>query len=132
MNIIPKATLLIINEATRKEKVVPSGTPASRKPINKGVALQVQKEVTIPNSTATTQSQTDFFVFFFCHFLFFYSIQQSIAFRTNSRSLPENPSGFLSCLLRAFASIFLIPAAPLMSSVPINFMFKPQNMPYRS
>ena len=49
-----KATSLIIGEATRKEKVVPSGTPASRKPINKGIAEQVQNGVIIPRSDANT------------------------------------------------------------------------------
>ena len=49
-----RATSLIIGEATRKEKVVPSGTPASRKPINKGMALQVQNGVIIPRRDAST------------------------------------------------------------------------------
>jgi hypothetical protein len=43
---------LIIGEATKKEKVTPSGTPASTKPKNNGIALQEQKGVIIPNVAA--------------------------------------------------------------------------------
>jgi hypothetical protein len=45
---------LIIGDATKKEKVTPSGTPASTKPRNKGIALHVQNGVTIPSKEAKT------------------------------------------------------------------------------
>lgn len=47
-----KATSFIIGEATKKENVTPSGTPASINPKNKGTALQEQKGVIIPNREA--------------------------------------------------------------------------------
>ena len=43
-----------MGEATKKEKVVPSGTPAWIKPKNKGIAEQEQKGVIIPKSEAST------------------------------------------------------------------------------
>jgi len=43
---------LIIGEATKNEKVVPSGTPAYTKPKNNGTAEQEQKGVIIPKSEA--------------------------------------------------------------------------------
>jgi hypothetical protein len=46
------ATSLIIGEATRKENVTPKGTPASIKPKNSGIALQVQNGVMIPKMAA--------------------------------------------------------------------------------
>ena len=49
-----KATSFIIGEATRKEKVVPSGTPAWIKPKNNGIAEQEQNGVIIPRSEAMT------------------------------------------------------------------------------
>jgi len=39
-----------MGEATKKEKVTPSGTPAWIKPKNKGIAEQEQKGVMIPKS----------------------------------------------------------------------------------
>ena len=48
------AISFIIGEDTRKEKVVPNGTPAWIKPKNRGIAEQVQKGVIIPNSEAVT------------------------------------------------------------------------------
>jgi hypothetical protein len=41
-----------MGEATRKEKVVPSGTPAWIKPKNNGMAEQEQKGVMIPKREA--------------------------------------------------------------------------------
>ena len=38
----------------RKENVIPKGTPACKKPINKGTAEQEQKGVRIPNAAAMT------------------------------------------------------------------------------
>lgn len=46
------ATSFIIGEETRKEKVVPKGTPAWIKPKNKGMAEQEQNGVIIPNREA--------------------------------------------------------------------------------
>ena len=47
-----RATSLIIGEATKKEKVVPSGTPACINPKNNGMAEQEQKGVIIPSNEA--------------------------------------------------------------------------------
>lgn len=47
-----KATSFIIGEETKKEKVIPSGTPASTKPKNKGTAEQEQNGVIIPSKEA--------------------------------------------------------------------------------
>ena len=55
-----------------------------------------------------------------------YSIQQSIAFLTNSPSFPINPFFFLSFLFKAFSSIFFI--FPTFNS----FIFNPQNKEYKS
>jgi hypothetical protein len=41
-----------VGEDIRKEKVTPSGTPASTNPINSGTAEQEQKGVSIPVSSA--------------------------------------------------------------------------------
>src|SRR5664279_4469798 len=48
------ATSLIIGEEIRKENVTPSGTPASTKPRNKGIAEHEQNGVTMPNKAANT------------------------------------------------------------------------------
>jgi hypothetical protein len=41
-----------MGDATKNEKVVPKGTPASKKPIKSGMAEQVQKGVIIPKREA--------------------------------------------------------------------------------
>ena len=46
------ATSLTIGAEIRKEKVIPSGTPACRKPMNSGTAEQEQKGVTMPRLAA--------------------------------------------------------------------------------
>ena len=46
------ATSLIIGADTRKEKVTPSGTPVSTKPMKRGTSEQEQKGVTIPSNAA--------------------------------------------------------------------------------
>jgi hypothetical protein len=48
------ATSLTMGAAIRKEKVTPSGTPASMKPIKSGTAEQEQKGVTTPSPAAST------------------------------------------------------------------------------
>jgi hypothetical protein len=45
---------LIIGAAIRKEKVTPSGIPASTNPRKRGIAEQEQKGVTMPNNDAIT------------------------------------------------------------------------------
>ena len=47
-----RATSFTVGEEIKNEKVTPSGTPDSTKPINKGTAEQEQKGVTIPNKAA--------------------------------------------------------------------------------
>jgi len=55
------ATSLIMGAAIRKEKVTPSGIPASTNPRNRGMAEQEQKGVTIPNTEAITfPAKSDF------------------------------------------------------------------------
>jgi hypothetical protein len=49
---ITRATSLIIGEATRKVKVIPSGTPASTNQRKSGTALQEQNGVIIQRSPA--------------------------------------------------------------------------------
>jgi hypothetical protein len=49
---ITTATSLIIGLAMRKEKVTPSGMPASTKPMNSGTEEQEQNGVTAPRVTA--------------------------------------------------------------------------------
>jgi len=44
---------LTIGDDIRKEKVTPSGTPASTKPIKRGTAEHEQKGVTMPRSAAS-------------------------------------------------------------------------------
>jgi len=48
------ATSLIIGLAIRKEKVMPSGMPASTKPMNSGTDEQEQNGVTAPSEMART------------------------------------------------------------------------------
>src|SRR5208283_2451987 len=48
------ATSLTIGAETRNEKVTPSGTPAVRKPMNKGTAEHEQNGVTTPRNAAKT------------------------------------------------------------------------------
>ena len=47
-----RATSLIMGEATKKEKVIPNGTPAWMNPKNKGMAEQEQNGVIIPKRAA--------------------------------------------------------------------------------
>ena len=47
-----RATSLIIGDATKNEKVTPSGTPACTNPKNNGIAEQEQNGVIIPKSEA--------------------------------------------------------------------------------
>jgi hypothetical protein len=49
---ITAATSLIIGEAIRKEKVTPTGIPASTKPMNSGTEEQEQNGVIAPRVTA--------------------------------------------------------------------------------
>ena len=46
------ATSLIIGDDIKKEKAIPAGIPASKKLKNKGIALQEQNGVIIPNKDA--------------------------------------------------------------------------------
>jgi hypothetical protein len=48
------ATSLTIGAEIRNEKVTPSGTPASTKPMKSGTAEQEQKGVTVPRAAAST------------------------------------------------------------------------------
>src|SRR5512146_81003 len=49
-----RATSLTMGEEIRNEKVTPSGTPDSTKPMKSGTAEQEQKGVTIPSKAART------------------------------------------------------------------------------
>ena len=51
---ITTATSLIIGEAMRNVKVTPTGIPASRNPMKRGMAEQEQKGVAIPSIPANT------------------------------------------------------------------------------
>ena len=51
---IAAATSLMSGEAIRNEKVIPSGTPLSTKPIKSGTAEQEQNGVGIPRRAAST------------------------------------------------------------------------------
>jgi hypothetical protein len=50
------ATSLIIGLAIKKEKVTPSGMPASTKPMKSGTEEQEQKGVTAPSPTAVERA----------------------------------------------------------------------------